>query len=60
MLEKPLWMSAGLFVKIFAGSARLTAAFRAHPPFEEKVAKPCDILYGENFDLLVESNLRNL
>ena len=38
----------------------MIAAFRAHPHFQEKVAKSWDIFYGANIDLLVESNLRKL
>ena len=53
-------MAAGLFLEVFAGSARLTAAFRANPTFKDKVADPWDIIYGKMYDLLVEANLRKL
>ena len=50
----------GLFLEVFAGSARMTAAFRAHPHFRDRVSDPWDMIYGEMFDLLVETNLRKL
>ena len=53
-------MSAGLSLEVLVGSVRLTAAFRAHPQFRNKVADAWDILHGKKFDLLVEGNLTRL
>ena len=59
-LDRPLWVCANLILEVFAGTARMTSAARAHPFFKDSVCDPWDILYGECYDVLQISNLRRL
>lgn len=59
-IARPLWLAAQLFLEVFAGTARVTAAFRRTDRFRERTLDPWDVLYGSKYDLLVPNNVRRL
>ena len=57
-LVRPIRFASWLFLEVFAGTARMTAAFRRTDPLGIRTLPPWDVGFCPEFGLLVPSNLR--